>query len=85
MIKFLQSKRKVAAPQLEMISESTPVVSAPANAMDIENESTLDIMQHPNYKDWPNFDIVQPQKLQWMNDIAANLPALKAGETFEAR
>lgn len=76
------------APQLEKILESTPASSAPSNAMDtdrIENEATLDIMQHPNYKDWPNFDIVQPQKLQWMNDIAANLPVLKPGQTFEAR
>lgn len=89
LIRFLQSKRAVAAaPQLEMISESTPVFSEPAIAMDtarVENEATLDIMQHPHYNDWPNFDIVQPQKLQWMNNIAANLPALKPGETFEAR
>lgn len=67
-------------------TENDLVASESSEAeMKIDSPATLEILAHPNYKDWPNFDIVQPQKLEWMNDISAALPPLKPGETFEAR
>lgn len=51
----------------------------------VENASTLDILHDPNYESWPNFDIVEPAKLQWMRDVSQKLPRLKPGETYEAR
>lgn len=52
---------------------------------EVDNVATLDILQDPNYANWPNFDIVEPAKLQWMRDVNQKLPLLKPGETFEAR
>lgn len=86
-VNFLQWKRKSAtAPPLTAIPEKIKVVEAPAETeIEIKNESTLEILQNPNYGSWTNFGIVEPKKLEWMKDITTKMPALKAGEVYEAR
>lgn len=79
LIKFLRSKRN-APKQIPII----PEVGQPMES-EVANLSTLDILQDPNYEQWPNFDIVEPAKLQWMRDVDQKLPSLKPGETYEAR
>lgn len=85
MIKFIQSRRK-ANPKPAIHEEPPqPMESEAADITEVDNVSTLDILQDPNFENWPNFDIVEPAKLQWMRDVDQKLPLLKPGETFEAR
>lgn len=45
----------------------------------------LDILHHDDIKKWLHFDVVETEKLEWMRDLPANLPAMKPGESYEAR
>lgn len=86
LVKFLQSKRHVkppVAPLTESLPQSEAPKSPPADC--VENSATLDILNDPNYAHWPNFDVIEPAKLEWMRDVQQKLPDLKPGEAFEAR
>lgn len=45
----------------------------------------LDVLADENSKNWLNFNVVEPKKLEWMRDLPAKLPKLKPGEQYEAR
>lgn len=47
--------------------------------------SSIELLSHPNVHTWPHFDVVESEKLEWMKDIANNLPKLKPGQSYEAR
>lgn len=88
LVKFLQTKRRIqheTAPDYTTppIDESPTPQSEPCTT--VESVATLDILNHPNYAQWPNFDVIEPAKLEWMRDVQSTLPALKAGQAFEAR
>ena len=51
----------------------------------IENDATRSILENPNFEKWPNFNVIEPEKLEWMKDIPNKLPNLKPGEKYEAR
>lgn len=82
------SKRRVPAP---VPIESPPTVpqpeppTIPPTVDCVENTATLDLLNDPNYAQWPNFDVIEPAKLEWMRDVQNQLPDLRPGETFEAR
>ncbi|XP_067646737.1 RNA polymerase II-associated protein 1 [Eurosta solidaginis] len=59
-------------------------------AMDIDSDLitskvALEILQQSEAEKWLHFDIVETDKLKWMQDIAEHMPNIKAGEQFEAR
>lgn len=83
-VQFLQWKRKSSAP-LESIPETAPKTKHVETETEIENESTLEIVQNSNYGNWANFGIVEPKKLEWMKDISTKLPVLKPDQVYEAR
>lgn len=47
--------------------------------------SSIELLSHPNVHNWPHFDVVESEKLEWMKDIANSLPKLKPGQSYEAR
>lgn len=42
-------------------------------------------MQMEHFQNWPNFNIVETEKMKWMKDIELKLPNLKPGQVYEAR
>lgn len=85
LVKFLQAKRvQHVSPPDAMVVEETPDRS-PDVCTTVENVTTLDILNDPDYAQWPNFDVIEPAKLEWMRDVQTTLPALKPGESYEAR
>ncbi|KAG4070611.1 hypothetical protein HA402_013531 [Bradysia odoriphaga] len=80
LLRFIQSKRKgtkanTVTPKIE--TEANPTINA--------DLSSIDLLSHPNIHTWPHFDVVESEKLEWMKDIANNLPKLKPGQSYEAR
>lgn len=80
LLRFIQSRRKettlnIVQPKLE--TKAYPTVNA--------DLSSIDLLGHPDIHTWPHFDVVESEKLEWMKDIANNLPKLKPGQSYEAR
>lgn len=97
-IQFIKQKRQSKLTQINETSMATKTVKAdslspPAEAtndIDIEmkdsdNLPELDVLNDENSKNWLNFNVVEPEKLEWMRDLPAKMPKLKPGEQYEAR
>lgn len=78
LLRFIQSKRKGTKVVTPKIDES------PCQTMETDL-SSIELLSHPNVHTWPHFDVVESEKLEWMKDIANNLPKLKPGQSYEAR
>ncbi|KAJ6635703.1 RNA polymerase II-associated protein 1 [Pseudolycoriella hygida] len=77
LLRFIQSKRKatnVAKPEI--------VDSSKKMETDL---SSIELLSHPDIHNWPHFDVVESEKLEWMKDVANSVPQLKPGESYEAR
>ncbi|XP_058822608.1 uncharacterized protein LOC131684081 isoform X1 [Topomyia yanbarensis] len=45
----------------------------------------LDVLTQEGSEQWINFDVLEPEKLEWTKNIQKSLKKLKPGESFEAR
>ncbi|XP_065077576.1 RNA polymerase II-associated protein 1 [Ochlerotatus camptorhynchus] len=80
LVEFLKSRRKGATTSLKPAQE--PIHEIEEVKPEIPD---LDVLQQDGSDQWINFDILEPEKLEWTKNIQRSLKDLKPGETFEAR
>lgn len=79
LVEFLRSKRKSTEPQPKPVSpQRVPVVAT-------EDLPVLDFLNDEHANQWLNFDILEPEKLEWTRNIEKTFSKLKPGDTYEAR
>uniref|UniRef100_A0A1Q3FUP8 Putative rna polymerase ii-associated protein 1 n=1 Tax=Culex tarsalis TaxID=7177 RepID=A0A1Q3FUP8_CULTA len=77
LVEFLKARKK------GKVSDGTP---KPEPIPEVKPDlPDLDVLQQQGSDQWINFDILEPEKLQWTKDIQKTVKNLKPGETFEAR
>lgn len=82
-VNFLKEKRKAAQKMQKPISTDIDMDGKKPKFESVV--SNLDLLKDENSKNWVNFDVIEPAKLEWMRDLPKNMPELKPGEQFEAR
>ncbi|XP_058447793.1 RNA polymerase II-associated protein 1 [Malaya genurostris] len=80
LLEFLKSRNKNNAP-------NPKPQTAPAEKIEEKSVETtdLDVLKLEGSDQWINFDILEPEKLEWTKNIQKSLNDLKPGESFEAR
>lgn len=74
LIKFLKSREpKKVEPKI------------PASPMKIADLPELELLKSEGSENWLNFNIIEPEKLEWMKDVRVKLEELEPGTEFEAR
>lgn len=82
-VQFLKEKRKPKLPKVtENVVSDVEMKDARQSA---EILTDIDVLKDENSKNWLNFDVIEPAKLEWMRDLPKNMPELKPGEHYEAR
>lgn len=84
LIEFIKAKRD---------SKLAKIVEKPDDVemKDVKGEETsskiaeLDILDQQESKNWLHFDVIEPDKLEWMRDLPKTMPQLKPGQSYEAR
>lgn len=79
-VRFLKEKRKLA-----QITETAKDVDMKEEHSQPESVPNIDLLTDENSKNWLHFDVIEPEKLEWMRDLPKSMPNLKPGEQYEAR
>lgn len=82
-VQFLKEKRKTKLSKINENVTTDVEMKAETSKTDILPE--IDVLKDENSKHWLNFDVIEPEKLEWMRDLPKNMPTLKPGEQYEAR
>lgn len=83
LVQFLKEKRKAKLPKVAenpSCDVEMKEVKPPSDVL-----PDIDLLKDENSKNWLHFDVIEPDKLEWMRDLPKNMPDLKPGEQYEAR
>lgn len=81
-LEFVRSKNKQKKVQFK--SEQTEPKSKESKPLP-DNFPILDFLKEDSAKNWIHFDMLEPEKLAWTQDIEKTFDKLKPGQTYEAR
>lgn len=82
-VNFLKEKRKAAQKMQKPVSTDVDMDGKKPKFEPVASD--LELLKDENSKNWVNFDVIEPAKLEWMRDLPKSMPELKPGEQFEAR
>ncbi|XP_055608804.1 RNA polymerase II-associated protein 1 [Uranotaenia lowii] len=82
LVDFLKNRKKVKAVETNPLEEE-PTVEKVEPKKEILPD--LAVLEHEGADQWINFDILEPEKLEWTKNIELSVKQLKPGETYEAR
>ncbi|XP_053670534.1 uncharacterized protein LOC128720859 [Anopheles nili] len=83
LVEFLKSRKK-ADTKTEVTSQNQSVKNdrfPSTSALRVG----MDVLREKGSEQWINFDVLEPEKLEWTKDIERSVEKLKPGETYEAR
>lgn len=86
-LQFIKQKRQMKLEQINERAAATDVEMKDTAIKSTEGASAMElgVLNDENSKNWLNFNVIEPEKLEWMRDLPATMPKLKAGEQYEAR
>uniref|UniRef100_A0A182WSC2 RNA polymerase II-associated protein 1 N-terminal domain-containing protein n=1 Tax=Anopheles quadriannulatus TaxID=34691 RepID=A0A182WSC2_ANOQN len=90
LVEFLKARKKPSA------ADAAPVAKEPAlsekakeKCKPVANAGLLpagmEVLKERGSEQWINFDVLEPEKLEWTKDIERSVKELKPGESYEAR
>ncbi|XP_062565677.1 RNA polymerase II-associated protein 1 [Armigeres subalbatus] len=82
LVEFLKARKKGSVVDQKVTPE--PIREEFEEEVNTEAPN-LDVFCQEGSDQWINFDILEPEKLEWTKNIHKSLKELKPGETFEAR
>ncbi|KFB42617.1 AGAP013288-PA-like protein [Anopheles sinensis] len=84
LIEFIKSRKKQTTSGTDNSTEKKPVVSETVPAPNII-PAGMEVLREKGAEQWINFDVLEPEKLEWTKDIERSVKELKPGESYEAR
>uniref|UniRef100_A0A182YAE1 RNA polymerase II-associated protein 1 C-terminal domain-containing protein n=1 Tax=Anopheles stephensi TaxID=30069 RepID=A0A182YAE1_ANOST len=85
LVKFLKARKKPnTAVRNEPLHERHGTESGKCSNPDIL-PAGMEVLKEKGSEQWINFDVLEPEKLEWTKDIERSVKELKPGESYEAR
>uniref|UniRef100_A0A182N5W1 RNA polymerase II-associated protein 1 N-terminal domain-containing protein n=1 Tax=Anopheles dirus TaxID=7168 RepID=A0A182N5W1_9DIPT len=84
LVQFLKSRKQPAAKETATKKETAKIESKPLSESDILPVG-MEVLSEGGSDQWVNFDVLEPEKLEWTKDIEQSVAHLKPGESYEAR
>uniref|UniRef100_A0A182VWJ8 RNA polymerase II-associated protein 1 n=1 Tax=Anopheles minimus TaxID=112268 RepID=A0A182VWJ8_9DIPT len=82
LVEFLKARKKPGIPVKESLAGNQP-------SREDSNPALLpvgmEVLKEKGSDQWINFDVLEPEKLEWTKDIERSVKELKPGESYEAR
>ncbi|XP_041761157.1 RNA polymerase II-associated protein 1 [Anopheles merus] len=90
LVEFLKARRKpTAAGAAPVAKEPALSEKAKEKCKPVANPGLLpagmEVLKEKGSEQWINFDVLEPEKLEWTKDIERSVKELKPGESYEAR
>uniref|UniRef100_A0A182K9H0 RNA polymerase II-associated protein 1 N-terminal domain-containing protein n=1 Tax=Anopheles christyi TaxID=43041 RepID=A0A182K9H0_9DIPT len=85
-VEFLKARKKPTAPAQESaVREKATENSKPSPNPALLLPAGMEVLKEKGSEQWINFDVLEPEKLEWTKDIERSVKELKPGESYEAR
>uniref|UniRef100_A0A182SD51 RNA polymerase II-associated protein 1 N-terminal domain-containing protein n=1 Tax=Anopheles maculatus TaxID=74869 RepID=A0A182SD51_9DIPT len=85
LVEFLKSRKKPTT----SLNKPLPENLQPTEGKTFSNPDLLpagmEVLKEKGSEQWINFDVLEPEKLEWTKDIERSVKELKPGESYEAR
>ncbi|XP_049285596.1 RNA polymerase II-associated protein 1 isoform X1 [Anopheles funestus] len=85
LVEFLKARKKPGTSAQKPLPENQPRMES----KQISNPDLLpvgmEVLKEKGSEQWINFDVLEPEKLEWTKDIERSVKELKPGESYEAR
>uniref|UniRef100_A0A182QYA5 RNA polymerase II-associated protein 1 C-terminal domain-containing protein n=1 Tax=Anopheles farauti TaxID=69004 RepID=A0A182QYA5_9DIPT len=84
LVDFLKSRKKPAAKENASEKETAKIESKLLPKQEIL-QAGMEVLSEKGSDQWINFDVLEPEKLEWTKEIEQSVKQLKPGESYEAR